>query len=80
MFIGVIRDTSAQKQAEQKLRESEEKLSTLFSAMTEMVVIYELVYDDDGEVVPSLRQLGYNGGMSAIPLFVNLKKAIIELA
>ena len=31
------------------------------------------------EVVPSLRQLDYNGGMSAIPLFVNLKKAIIEL-
>ena len=35
--------------------------------------------DDNGEVVPSLRQLDYNGGMSAIPLFVNLKKAIIEL-
>ena len=38
---------------------------------------YEI--DDNGEVVPSLRQLDYNGGMSAIPLFVNLKKAIIEL-
>jgi hypothetical protein len=36
--------------------------------------------DDNGEVVPSLRQLDCNGGMSAIPLFVNLKKAIIELA
>ena len=35
--------------------------------------------DDNGEVVPSLRQLDCNGGMSAIPLFVNLKKAIIEL-
>lgn len=35
--------------------------------------------DDNGEVVPSLRQLDYNGGMSAIPLFVPLKKAIIEL-
>lgn len=35
--------------------------------------------DDNGEVVPSLRQLDYNGGMSAIPLFVNLKKVIIEL-
>jgi hypothetical protein len=32
---------------------------------------YEI--DDNGEVVPSLRQLDYNGGMSAIPLFVNLK-------
>ena len=39
---------------------------------------YEI--DDNGEVVPSLRQLDCNGGMSAIPLFVNLKKAIIELA
>lgn len=39
---------------------------------------YEI--DDNGEVVPSLRQLDYNGGMSAIPLFVNLKKDIIELA
>lgn len=29
--------------------------------------------DDNGEVVPSLRQLDCNGGMSAIPLFVNLK-------
>ena len=35
--------------------------------------------DDNGEVVPSLRQLDCNGGMSAIPLFVNLKKAIIKL-
>lgn len=39
---------------------------------------YEI--DDNGEVVPSLRQLDYNGGMSAIPLFVDLKKDIIELA
>lgn len=38
---------------------------------------YEI--DDDGEVVPSLRQLDYNGGMSAIPLYVNFKKVIIEL-
>lgn len=35
--------------------------------------------DDNGEVVPSLRQLDCNGGMSAIPLFVNLKKAMIKL-
>lgn len=38
---------------------------------------YEI--DDNGEVVPSLRQLDYNGGMSAIPLYVNFKKVIIEL-
>lgn len=34
---------------------------------------------DNGEVVPSLRQLDCNGGMSAIPLYVNFKKVIIEL-
>lgn len=38
---------------------------------------YEI--DDNGEVVPSLRQLDCNGGMSAIPLFVNLKKTMIKL-
>ena len=38
---------------------------------------YEI--DDDGEIVPSLRQLDCNGGMSAIPLCVNFKKVIIEL-
>lgn len=38
---------------------------------------YEI--DGNGEVVPSLRQLDCNGGMSAIPLYVNLKKVIIEL-
>lgn len=38
---------------------------------------YEI--DDNGEVVPSLRQLDYNGGMSEMPLYVNFKKAIIEL-
>lgn len=38
---------------------------------------YEI--DDKGEVVPTLRQLDCNGGMSAIPLYVNFKKAIIEL-
>ena len=31
--------------------------------------------DDNGEVVPSLRQLDYNGGMSEIPLFV-IKRTI----
>ncbi|WP_417177396.1 hypothetical protein [Bacteroides sp.] len=38
---------------------------------------YEI--DDNGEVVPSLRQLDCNGGMSEMPLYVNLKKVIIEL-
>lgn len=38
---------------------------------------YEI--DDNGEVVPSLRQLDNNGGMSEMPLYINLKKVIIEL-
>ena len=62
-----------------------------FSGGKDSVVIFDLAersgikynadyeIDDNGEVVPSLRQLDYNGGMSAIPLFVNLKKDIIEL-
>lgn len=41
------------------------------------IAYYEI--DDNGEVVPSLRQLDYNGGMSEMPLYVNFKKAIIEL-
>lgn len=41
------------------------------------IAYYEI--DDNGEVVPSLRQLDCNGGMSAIPLYVNFKKVIIEL-
>lgn len=41
------------------------------------IAYYEI--DDNGEVVPSLRQLNYNGGMSEMPLYVNFKKVIIEL-
>lgn len=41
------------------------------------IAYYEI--DDNGEVVPSLRQLDCNGGMSEMPLYVNLKKVIIEL-
>ncbi len=41
------------------------------------IAYYEI--DDNGEVVPSLRQLDYNGGMSEMPLYVNFKKVIIEL-
>lgn len=42
------------------------------------IAYYEI--DDNGEVVPSLRQLDCNGGMSEMPLYVNFKKVIIELA
>jgi len=47
----MIEDITARRQAEKKLRENEEKLSTLFSAMTEMVVMHELVFNEQGEAI-----------------------------
>jgi len=51
----------------------------LVPEVKKLAYIADYEIDDDGEVVPSLRQLDCNGGMSAIPLFVNFKKVIIEL-
>jgi len=48
---GICRDITDRKQAEEKLLESEEKLSTLFGSMTEMVVLHELVFNDNGKVI-----------------------------
>jgi PAS domain S-box-containing protein len=48
---GFFQDITERKNAEQALKESEEKLSTLFSSMTEMVVMHELVLDENGEAV-----------------------------
>lgn len=42
----IISDITQRKQAELALQESEQKLATLFSSMTEMVVINELVFED----------------------------------
>ena len=56
---------------------SNERILVPKTKMLAYIADYEI--DDDGEVVPSLRQLDCNGGMSAIPLFVNFKKVIIEL-
>ncbi|MCX6278896.1 MAG: PAS domain-containing protein [Bacteroidetes bacterium] len=44
-------DITGRKQAEEELRESEEKLSALFGAMTEMVAMHELVFNDMGEAI-----------------------------
>ena len=52
----------------------------LLPEVKELAYIADYEIDDNGEIVPSLRQLDCNGGMSAIPLYVNFKKAIIELA
>ncbi|MEA1882950.1 MAG: response regulator, partial [Thermotogota bacterium] len=44
-------DITERKQAEEKLRENEAKLSALFASMTEMVVLHEVVFDDAGKPV-----------------------------
>jgi len=50
-MLGVRIDINERKQIEEKLRESEEKLSTLFASMTEMVAIHELVFDEEGNAI-----------------------------
>ena len=47
--IGTNWDITVQKKIEQALRDSEEKLSTLFGSMTEMVVLHELVFNENGD-------------------------------
>ncbi len=45
---GIISDITARKQAEQELRASEERYRHLYRAMTELVAMHEMVYDDAG--------------------------------
>ena len=47
----MVVDITESKKAELALRESEEKLSTLFNSMTEMVVMHELVFDENGDAI-----------------------------
>jgi PAS domain S-box-containing protein len=47
-LLSVLED---QLRAKETLRESEEKLSTLFNSMTEMVVMHELVFDENGDAI-----------------------------
>jgi PAS domain S-box-containing protein len=50
-ILSITRDVTELKKAEQALRESEEKLSTLFNSMTELVVMHELVFDEKGNAI-----------------------------
>ncbi len=50
-MLGVRIDINERKHIEEKLRESETKLSTLFASMTEMVVMHELIFDENGNAV-----------------------------
>lgn len=49
--LGLIHDITERIQAEEALRESEEKLNTLFEAMTDMVALHEVVCDDTGKII-----------------------------
>jgi PAS domain S-box-containing protein len=51
MLYSIIHDITDRKKAEKELRESQEKLSTLFSSMTEMVAIHQLEYNEQHEVI-----------------------------
>ncbi len=64
-FEGTARDITESKHVEEALRESEEKLNTLFSSMTEMVVLHELVFDEKGEAV-NYRITDCNNAFTAI--------------
>lgn len=48
LLAGFTMDITERVQAEEKLRESESKLSALFTSMTEVVILHELVLDPHG--------------------------------
>ena len=50
-FFVLAMDITKRKLAEEALRESEEKLNALFTSLTEIVVIHELVLNDAGEAI-----------------------------
>ncbi|MQY50520.1 EAL domain-containing protein [Rhodocyclus tenuis] len=47
----MFEDVTERKRAQQKMRESEARFASLFSAMSEGIALHELLYDDGGNVV-----------------------------
>ncbi|MGM0462805.1 MAG: PAS domain S-box protein, partial [Fibrobacterota bacterium] len=64
-LLAIGHDITEQKKAEEALRESEARFSALFSSMTEMVVLHELIYDDEGTPV-NYRIIDCNNAFTAI--------------
>ena len=50
-LIMLLRSAARRKKAEKALRESERKLGALFSSMTEVVALHDLVFDEEGRPV-----------------------------
>ena len=50
-FEGFVIDITEKKRFERELIETNQKVSTLFEAMTEMVVLHEIIFDDNGNPV-----------------------------
>lgn len=78
LLTGTNTDISERKKIEEAFKESEEKLSSLFASMTEMVVLHELVFDDKGEAV-NYRIIDCNNAFCSIT-GISKEKAIGYLA
>ena len=50
-LIGAVLDITERKHAEENLRESNEKYTSLFNSMNEGAVLHELIYDEHGKAV-----------------------------
>lgn len=50
-LMGTFRDITERKEAEKEIKESREKLMALFNGMSEMAVIHEMIFDENGNAV-----------------------------
>ncbi len=78
IVFGVIQDITEKKKIFDQLQESEQKLSTLFANMSEMVVIHEMIFDDNGQA-QNFRLLECNNAYFDIS-GISREKAIGKLA